>query len=65
MPGYPGRNMTAPHILDSLYEQFTAMSSRPDDGGSSSSFTHGRRAALARARLFVLDQQAGESALIL
>ncbi|WP_068161662.1 hypothetical protein [Rhodococcus phenolicus] len=53
--------ISATELLDRLYEQFTAMSNDAGDGGSSSAFVHGRRAALAHARLFVLDQQAVES----
>lgn len=56
--------ISARDLLDSLYEQFTAMSDRADDGGSSPSFANGRRAALARARLFALDEQAAESAVM-
>ena len=47
-------------LLDELYEQFTDISERAGDDGSPSPFAHGFRSALARARLFVLDAQAGE-----
>ncbi|MCK8674936.1 hypothetical protein M1M07_27985 [Rhodococcus sp. HM1] len=50
---------SAQELLDSLYEQFTTMSDQTA-GGPQSAFLHSRRAALARARLFVLDQQAAE-----
>lgn len=54
-----------PDLLDSLYEQFTALAGQVDHGGSPTAFGHGRRAALARARLFVLDQQAAEATVTL
>lgn len=47
-------------LLDDLYEQFTDIAERAGADGSSSPFTHGFRSGLARARLFVLDAQAGE-----
>ncbi|WP_420752468.1 hypothetical protein [Rhodococcus sp. O3] len=52
--------ISAPELLDSLYEQFTAMSDQAAGSEPQSAFLHGRRAALARARLYVLDQQAAE-----
>lgn len=50
-------------VLDELYEQFTALSDRAGSRGSPSPALCGHRSGLARARLFVLDEQTTQSAL--
>lgn len=58
-------HIPATNLLDDLYEQFTEISDRIGGDSSSPPFVHGYRSGLARARLFVLDEQATESSLIL
>lgn len=53
-------NTSSTTLLDDLYEHFTALAERAGADDSPPPFVNGFRSGLARARLFVLDAQAGE-----